>query len=116
MISPGEIVAGGMRKGIQLNPLLSLVAALQDRIADLRKENSLAIVAEALARARRRTERVSTLFSRCEIARARAATEGKFAMTAQGCAFQLLRARNFHSQQLIVILQPFGGLTPPTEA
>ena len=37
-------------------------------------------------------------------------------MSVEGCALQLLRACNVHPQQLILILQPFGGLMPATEA
>ena len=116
MISPQEIMMGGVRNGIQLDPVSYLMAALQDRFAALDEETRLASMTEMLAFARRPGESINALLSRYEIVRMRAATEGQFVMSVEGCALQLLRACNIHPQQLQLTLQPFGGLMPATEA
>jgi hypothetical protein len=116
MISPQEIMMGGVRNGVQLDPVSYLMATLQDRFAALDEETRLASMTEMLAFARKPGESINALLSRYEIVRMRAATEGQFVMSVEGCALQLLRACNIHPQQLMLILQPFGGLMPATEA
>ena len=84
------------------------MTALQDRFAALDEETRLASMTEMLAFARRPGESINALLSRYEIVRMRAATEGQFVMSVEGCALQLLRACNIHPQQLFLTLQPFG--------
>ncbi len=107
---------GGVRNGVQLDPVSYLMAALQDRFAALDEETRLASMTEMLAFARGPGESINALLSRYEIVRMRAATEGQFVMSVEGCALQLLRACSIHPQQLFQTLQPFGGMMPATEA
>ena len=100
---------GGVRNGINLDPVFYLMAALQDRFAALDEETRLASMTEMLAFARKPGESINAVLSRYEIVRMRAATEGQFVISVEGCALQLLRACNVHPQQLMFILQPSGG-------
>jgi hypothetical protein len=74
MISPQEIMQGGVRNGIQLDPVSYLSAALQDRFAALGEETRLQSMTEMLEFARRPGESINSLLSRYEIVRLRAAT------------------------------------------
>ena len=86
VISPQEITAGGMRNGVQLDPVSYLLAALQDRFAALDEETRLQSMTEMLAFTRRPGESINALLSRYEIVRLRAAQEGQFIMSVEGCA------------------------------
>ena len=110
-----EILHGGIRNGVQLDPVLHMLAALQDRFAALGEEARLASMTEMLAFPRRPGETISALFARYEIVRQRAAIEGQFVVSVEGCALQLLRACNIHPNQLMLLLQPFAGMMPTTE-
>ena len=71
---------------------------------------------EMLAFSRRPGEAINALLARYEIVRQRASVEGQFVMSVEGCALQLLRACNIHANQLMLLLQPFNGMMPTTEA
>ena len=71
---------------------------------------------EMLAFTRRPGESINALLARYEIVRQRAATEGQFVMSVEGCALQLLRACNIRPEQLMLLLQPYGGSMPTTDA
>ena len=112
MISPQEILQVGMRGGVPLDPVTYLLSSLQDRFAALDEETRLASMTEMLAFTRRPGESINALLARCEIVRQRAATEGQFVMSVEGCALQLLRACNIRPEQLMLLLQPNGGSMP----
>ena len=116
MITPQEILQGGMRNGVMVDPVTYLLASLQDRFAALDEEARLACMTEMLAFSRRSGESINALLARYEIVRQRAATEGQFVMSVEGCALQLLRACNIRPEQLMLILQPYGGSMPTTDA
>ena len=116
MISPQEILQGGMRNGVLQDPVTYLLATLQDRFAALDEEARLASMTEMLAFSRRPGESINALLARYEIVRQRAATEGQFVMSVEGCALQLLRACNIRPEQLMLLLQPYGGSMPTTDA
>ena len=116
MITPPEIMQGGMRNGVQLDPVTYLLAALQDRFAALDEETRLSSMTELMAFHRHSGESVNALLSRYEIVRQRAATEGQFVMSVEGCALQILRACNINPHQIILLLHPFGGRMPNNEA
>ena len=86
MISPQEILQGGFRNGVQLDPVTYLLASLQDRFAALDEETRLASMTEMLAFSGRSGESINALLARYEIVRQRAATEGQFVMSVEGCA------------------------------
>ena len=70
---------------------------------------------EMLAFARRPGETINALLARYEIVRQRAATEGQFVMSIEGCSLQVLRACNVQPSQLMTLLQPFGGRMPEND-
>jgi hypothetical protein len=109
MISPQEKLQGGIRNGVQLDPVAYLFASLQDRFAALDVEARLACMSEMVAFSRRLGESISTLLARYEIVRQRAGTEGQSVMSVEGCSLQLPRACSIRPQQLTLLLQPLGG-------
>ena len=115
MISPAGIVEGGMRNGTQLDLVSYLLVALQDWFAALDEETRLQSMTEMLAFTRRPGESINALLSRCEIVKMRAAQEGQFVMSVEGCALQLLRACSARPDHLVLLLQPFGDLMPAVE-
>ena len=64
MVSPQEIMAGGMRNGVQLDPVSYLLAALQDRFSALAEETRLLSMTEVLAFATMPGESTNALLSR----------------------------------------------------
>jgi hypothetical protein len=66
MITPQEIIQGGFRSGIQLDPVTYLLAALQDRLAALDEEALFASATEMLAFARRPVVTIIALLARYE--------------------------------------------------
>ncbi len=71
-ISPQEILTGGIRSGLQLDPVTYLLASLQERFAAVGEEARLACATEMLAFSRRPGESINTLLARFEIACQRA--------------------------------------------
>ena len=114
-ISPQEIVAGGMRDGQLLAPVTYLLGALQSRFANLEEETRLQSMTEMLAFARRSGESINAMLARYEVVRQRAANEGHFVMSIEGCALQILRAAGIHASQLTTLLHQFGGRLPVNE-
>ena len=55
------------------------------------------------------------MLARYEVVRQRAANEGHFVMSIEGCALQILRAAGIHASQLTTLLQQFGGRLPINE-
>ena len=116
MISPQEIVAGGFRGGVLLDPVTYLLGALQARFANLEEETRLTSMTEMLAFSRRQGETINSLLARYEVVRQRAANEGRFVMSIEGCSLQILRAAGVHSTQLTLLMHQFGGRLPNNEA
>ena len=90
MITPQEIVAGGWRNGQLLDPVTYLLGALQLRFASLEEETRLQSMTEMLAFSRRSGESINSMLARYEVVRQRAANEGHFVMSIEGCALQIL--------------------------
>ena len=72
-------------------------------------------MSEMLAFARRPSESINAVLARYEVVRQRAALEGQFVMSNEGCALQLLRACGVQAQHLFNVLQPFGGQLPQND-
>jgi hypothetical protein len=106
-ITPEEILHGGLVNGVQVDPITYIVAGLQQIFAILYDEHRLAAMTQLLAFSRRQGESINGTFARYEVVRQRAAREGHFGMSWEGCSLQILRARNVSSQQMIQIRQPF---------
>ncbi len=77
------------------------------------EEARLASMTGMFACARRPGETTNAFLARCELARQRAAIEGQFVMGAEGCALHLSRAC---SGQLMLLIEPFGGMMPTSGA
>ena len=115
MISPQEMIFGGIRNGQQLDPVTYLLGALHARFAALEEESRLACMTEMLAFQRKPHENINALLARYESVKQRAAIEGQFVMSVEGCSLQLLRACGIQPSQLFIMLQPFGGQLPQTD-
>ena len=70
---------------------------------------------EMLAFTRRSGENINALLARYEAVRQRAANEGHFVMSIEGCALQILRAVGVQANQLTNLLHQFGGRLPNNE-
>ena len=116
MFAPEELAMGGVRNGVNVDPVTLVVGALQDRYGALEEESRLQAMTELLAFQRNHGESINSLLTRYDTVRARAAIEGQFLMNIEGCALQLLRAIGTQPQHLMVLLQPFGGQLPHDEA
>ena len=116
MITPQEMINGGMLNGVMVDPVTYLLGALHAKFSQLEEESRLTAMTEMLAFARRNGESINALLARYEVVRQRAAVEGQFVMSVEGCALQLLRAYGIQAQHLFNLLQPFNGQLPQTEA
>ncbi len=67
MVMPQEILNGGFRNGMQVDPVSYMLAALQDRFAALDEEARLASMTEMLAFAGRPGETINAVLVRYEI-------------------------------------------------
>ena len=115
MTSPQETMFGGVRNGVALDPVTYLLGALHAGFAVLDEEARLTSMTEMLAFSRRPGESINALLARYEIVPERAAVEGQFVMSIEGCALQLLRACGTKPQHLLTLLQPFAGRLPQSD-
>ena len=115
MISPQEMMYGGTLNGQQVGPVTHLLGTLHRRFSALEEESRLTSMTEMLAFTRRPGETINALLARYETVRQRAAMEGQFVMSTEGCALQLLRAVGIGTQHLLTLLQPFQGQLPQTD-
>ena len=116
MITPQEMVNGGVQNGVAVDPVTYLMGALHQRFSALEEESRLTCMTEMLAFARRPGETINSLLARYETVRQRAVIEGQFVMSVEGCSLQILRAVGISSQQLFSLLQPFAGQLPTNDA
>ena len=116
MIRPQEMMQGGMLNGVQVDPVTHLLGALHAKFSALEEESRLSAMTEMLAFSRKQGEGINALLARYEIVRQRAALEGQFVMSTEGCALQLLKACGIQAQHLFILLQPFGNQLPQDDA
>ena len=116
MISPQEMMTGGIQNGIQVDPVTYLLGALHARFSALEEESRLTCMTEMLAFTRHGGENINSLLARYDTVRHRAAIEGQFVMSIEACSLQMLRACGISAQHLFTLLQPFQGQFPQTEA
>ena len=115
MITPQEMSNGGIRNGVQLDPATYLLGALQIRFAALEEESRLTSMTEFLAFSRKPHDTINALLARYETVRQRAAIEGQFHMSVEGCSLQVLKCCGIQSHHLFILLQPFNGTLPQNE-
>ena len=119
MLTPHEMMHGGPPHhnphGPPVDPVTFLLGALHQRFSALEEESRLTCTMELMAFARKPGENVNSLLSRYETVRQRAALEGQFVMSVEGCAVQILRACGIGPQHLFTLLQPFQGQLPQTD-
>ncbi len=115
MMTPQEMAVGGMRNGVAVDPVTYLLGALHSRFAALEEESRLTSMTEMLAFTKKPGETINELLARYETVRQRAAVEGQFVMSIEGCALQILRAIGIQAQHLFPLLQPFQGQLPPND-
>ena len=64
MITPQEMIQGGIRNGVQLDPVTYLLGALHTRFAALEEESRLTSMTEFLAFTRKPGERIKKVLAR----------------------------------------------------
>ena len=114
-LTPQELSHGGIVNGVQVDPVTYLLSQLQTRFAPFEEEIRLCAMTEMVSVARRPGEDIDQLLTRYELVRARAASEGQFRMSVEGCAWQILRACGVGGNQLLMVLQPYNGNVLTTE-
>ena len=77
---------GGIINGQQLAPVSHLITGLHTRFALLDEESRLSAMTDMLAFSRRPRDGQNALLSRYEVVRQRAAAEGQFVMSIEGCS------------------------------
>ena len=92
MIVPQEMVNGGMLNGAMVDLVTYLLGTLHAKFSVLEDESRLTAMTEVLAFSRRPSESINAVLARYEVVRQRAALEGQFVMSTEGCSLQLLRA------------------------
>ena len=92
MMSPQEMMYGGILNGQQVDPVTYLLGGLHAKFSALEEESRLTAMTEMLAFARKPGEHINQLLARYDTVRHRAAVEGQFVMSIEGCALQLCRA------------------------
>ena len=89
MLTPHEMMHGGPPyndpNGTPVDPVTFLLGALHQRFNALEEENRLTCTMELMAFARKPGENINSLLSRYETVRQRAALEGQFVMSVEGC-------------------------------
>ena len=88
---------------------------LHARFAPVGEETRLQAMTDLLSFGRRNGEGTNQVLTRCKIVRQRERTEGRFVMSTEGCALQLLRACGVSTNQMMQLLQPFNTNLPANE-
>jgi hypothetical protein len=102
MITPQDFNFGGMRNGVQLDPVSYVLGAVQICFAAL--ETRLTSTTDMLAFAWKPGESINSFLAHHDIVRLHAAVEGQFVMSVEGCALQLIHACQVAPQQLMTLL------------
>ncbi|MCP3883759.1 MAG: hypothetical protein GY701_35935, partial [Sulfitobacter sp.] len=105
-----------MQAGVMVDPVTYLLTALHLRYSPWEEESRITTMSEMLAFSRLPGEGINSLLARYETVRQRAAIEGQFVMSVEGCSLQILRACGIGPQHLPLLLQPFMGQLPRTDA
>ena len=92
MMTPQEMTFGGVRNDVAVELVTLLLSGLHLRFAALEEESLLTSMTEMLSFSRRPNENISALLARYEAVLQRAAVEGQFVASVEGCALQLVSA------------------------
>jgi len=115
-LSPNELTNGGVIAGQRLDPVSYIVAGLHMHYAAYDEELRISAMTDMLNFNRRPNESIVSMFARYDLVRNRAAQEGGFGMTIEGCALQIFKVTNTSTEHMVEYLRPFGGIMPRTEA
>ena len=86
MITPQEMTTGGVLNGIAVDPVTYLLGSLHAKYSQLEEESRLFAMTKMLAFVRRHGESINSVLARYEVVRQRAAIEGQFVMSSEGCS------------------------------
>ena len=92
-----------------------LLDRLKTQFEDRETETRLAAMIEHISFQRRQNETISSMLTRLEVSRAKAAQEGGMTMNAELTALQLLRACGITARDATHILRDANGNLPETE-
>jgi len=115
-LPPQTLLLGGMVNGVATDPMTYIMHALSERYSRLGEETRLSAIAELFNFNRHGSERIDDLLTRFDVLRERAEADGQMQINIQGMVWLLLRACHVTDQQLMALLQPFGGLFPADAA
>lgn len=115
-IPPAAINFGAIIEGVQTDPVTFLLYTLGNRFADLEDERSLSLGTQLLNFTARPGERIDSTLTRFDLARAEAQTVGAGIQNFHTLTTVLLRVVRVTGQQMITLLQPFGGRMPNSQA
>ena len=111
-----ELVRGGIIPGHgQVDPVTYLLHGLQLRFAQLGEESRLTAMTDFMAFRRQDREGIDTMLARFDTMRLRAANVGQYVMSTEGYSLMILRAIGVSDDQLVNLLQPFGGRLPAND-
>ena len=113
---PHTVIHGGIVNGVQVEPTSFLMHALAERYAALGEEASLDAMAAFMNFDALPGERVDELLIRFDNVRQRAIEYGQLNLNIQGVTWILLKALHVNENQLLTLLQPFGGRFPQNQA
>ena len=106
------LIQGGNLNGQMVDPMTFLMGHLMQRFAPLTEELRTASMVDLLEFTRHRGESIDNMLVRYDGVVQLAQNNGQLAMTCQGYSLILLRACGVTDQQLLTLLQPFGGQQP----
>ena len=114
---PIEIILNGADvNGRRVDPVTYILTMLADRYAQLGEEARLKAMSEIFEFHRRGNERIDDLLARFSTVQQRAQGQGMVALPYESLSWILLRACQPNDQQLLMLLQGFGGRYPNNEA
>jgi hypothetical protein len=109
------ILQGADINGRRVDPVTYILTMLAERYAQLGEESRLKAMSEIFEFHRRGHERIDDLLARFSTVQQRAQGQGMVALPYESLSWILLRACQPNDQQLLMLLQNFGGRYPNTE-
>ena len=111
---PQAIIHGGIINGTAVDAMTFLMHKLTESYSQLGEETRLSALTDLMSFDRNGREPIDQLIIRFDTVRQRANQEGQLTLSVQGLVWILLKACRINDQQLMTLLQPFGGLFPST--
>ena len=115
-IPPDVVIRGGTINGVAVDPVTYVMHLLAERYAQLGEEAHLTVMNEIMTFHRNSGEKTDDLIHRFEILRVRASQQAGMQMPVNAYTWLLLKAVGINNNQLISLIEPYGGRLPTTNA